>query len=69
MFFGATAERAVYAQGRYAARGHSETSNRADSIYREAGNRALFELRRKGAKVGAGYTGSLVIGVSPSGGR
>ena len=35
VFFGAGAKHAVYAQGRYAARGQSETSNRADGIYRE----------------------------------
>ena len=69
VFFGATAKHAVYAQGRYAARGQSDVSNRADSIYRDAGNRALLELRRKGSRVSAGYTGSLVIGVSPSAGR
>jgi protocatechuate 3,4-dioxygenase beta subunit len=69
VFFGATAKHAVYAQGRYAARGQSDTSNRADMIYRQAGSRALLDLRRKGSKVSAGYTGSLVVGVSPSGGR
>ena len=69
VFFGATAKHAVYAQGRYAARGQSDVSNRADMIYRQAGNRALLELRRKGSRVSAGYTGSLVIGVNPSGGR
>ena len=69
VFFRASAKHAVYAQGRYAARGQSDTSNRADGIYRQAGSRALLDLRRKGSRVSAGYTGSLVIGVSPSGGR
>jgi protocatechuate 3,4-dioxygenase beta subunit len=67
VFFGATAKHAVYARGRYAARGQSETSNRADGIYREAGNRALLDLHRKGSRISAGYTGSLVIGVNPGG--
>ena len=63
VFFGATAKHAVYGQGRYAARGQSETSNRADGIYRQAGSRALLDLHRKTSLISAGYTGSLVIGV------
>jgi protocatechuate 3,4-dioxygenase beta subunit len=69
VFFGATAKHSVYSHGRYAARGQSETSNRADMIYRQAGSRALLDLHRKGSRIGAGYTGSLTIGVNPSGGR
>jgi protocatechuate 3,4-dioxygenase beta subunit len=69
VFFGASAKHAVYAQGRYAARGQSETSNRADGIYRQAGSRAVLDLHRKASLISAGYTGSLVIGVNPSGGR
>ena len=66
VFFGATAKHAVYAQGRYAARGQSDTSNRADMIYRQAGSRALLALHRKGSRVSAGYSGSLVVGINPS---
>jgi protocatechuate 3,4-dioxygenase beta subunit len=69
VFFGASAKHAVYAQGRYAARGQSETSNRADGIYRQAGSRAVLDLHRKASLISAGYTGSLVIGVNPSGGQ
>jgi protocatechuate 3,4-dioxygenase beta subunit len=69
VFFGATAKHSVYGRGRYAARGQSETSNRADMIYRQAGSRALLDLRRKGSRISAGYTGSLTIGVNPGGGR
>src|SRR4051794_41114788 len=38
----------VYAQGAYAARGTEDTPNSADSIYREAGTRAIVPLKRKG---------------------
>jgi hypothetical protein len=44
-------------------------TNREDMIYREAGSRALLDLHRKGSRISAGYTGSLTIGVNPSGGR
>ena len=69
VFFRRAATRAVYGQGRYAARGQADMTNREDMIYREAGSRALLDLRRKGSRIAAGYTGSLTIGVNPSGGR
>jgi hypothetical protein len=69
VFFRRAATRAVYGQGRYAPRGQADMTNRGDMIYREAGARALLDLRRKGSRISAGYTGSLTIGVSPSGGR
>ena len=65
VFFGATRTRLRPGPLR---RGQSETSNRADSIYREAGNRALLELRRKGSGLRRLHR-LAVIGVSPSGGR
>ena len=63
VFFYAATKRVVYAQGRYAARGQASTSNASDSIYREAGARALMPLRRKGARIGRGMRGRLVVGV------
>jgi protocatechuate 3,4-dioxygenase beta subunit len=69
VFFRRAALRAVYSQGRYAARGQADMTNREDMIYREAGSRALLDLHRKGSRIAAGYTGSLTIGVNPSGGR
>ena len=69
VFFRRSATRAVYGQGRYAARGQADMTNREDMIYREAGSRALLDLRRKGSRISAGYTGSLTIGVNRSGGR
>lgn len=56
----------VYRRGIYAARGEADTTNSADSIYREAGRRALLTLRRKGDRVANGFTGTLNIGVDPS---
>ena len=69
VFFRRAATRAVYAQGRYAARGQADMTNREDMIYRQAGARALLDLHRKTSLISAGYTGSLTIGVNPSGGR
>jgi protocatechuate 3,4-dioxygenase beta subunit len=66
VFFREAAQRKVYAQGRYAARGDADTSNATNMIYGEAGSRALLTLRRKGERIAAGYTGSLVVGVNPS---
>jgi protocatechuate 3,4-dioxygenase beta subunit len=56
----------VYSRGIYASRGQAETTNSEDSIYSEAGRRALLSLRRKGDRVADGYTGTLNIGVEPS---
>src|SRR4051795_1559248 len=58
--------RKVYAQGAYRSRGQQDTSNAADSIYRDAGARALLALTRKGKLTGSGYDGRLTIGVNPS---
>jgi protocatechuate 3,4-dioxygenase beta subunit len=64
VFFRPAVLRSVYAQGAYAARGQNDTSNAADSIYREAGERAIVPLARKGAGVGQGYAGTMLLGVS-----
>jgi protocatechuate 3,4-dioxygenase beta subunit len=56
----------VYSRGTYASRGQAETTNSEDSIYGEAGRRALLALRRKGDRIVDGYTGTLNIGVEPS---
>ncbi|MBJ7329269.1 MAG: intradiol ring-cleavage dioxygenase [Solirubrobacteraceae bacterium] len=67
VFFRETVTRSVYRRGVYAARGQADTSNAADSIYREAGSRALLALRRRNAKsLSSGLTGSLTIGINPS---
>jgi protocatechuate 3,4-dioxygenase beta subunit len=55
----------VYSRGIYASRGQADMTNAEDSIYREAGRRALLHLRRKGDRVADGYTGTLDIGVNP----
>src|SRR6201991_385443 len=52
--------KAVYRQGAYKSRGQADTANSADSIYREAGARALCPLTRKGS----GYSGTMTIGVN-----
>lgn len=66
VFFRPAVTRAVYGQGVYAPRGQADTSNGSDSIYGEAGSRALCSLKRKGTKISAGYSDAMVIGVDPS---
>jgi protocatechuate 3,4-dioxygenase beta subunit len=63
VFFREAVQRTVYRQGAYASRGLADTANASDSIYREAGSRALMTLNRKGSVVSSGYTGRLTIGV------
>jgi protocatechuate 3,4-dioxygenase beta subunit len=50
---------AVYRKAPYSKRPHRDTRNAADSIYRSGGRRSLLTVRRRGA----GYTGSIVMGV------
>jgi protocatechuate 3,4-dioxygenase beta subunit len=59
VFFRPAVTRTVYAAGVYESRGQQDTSNSADSIYRQAGARALCALTRKGS----GYSGAMTIGV------
>jgi protocatechuate 3,4-dioxygenase beta subunit len=56
----------VYAQGVYASRGTEDTPNSADSIYRQAGTRAIVPLKRKGTTIAKGLHGTMAIGVNPS---
>jgi protocatechuate 3,4-dioxygenase beta subunit len=56
----------VYSRGIYAPRGQADTTNSEDTIYAEAGRRALLHLRRNGDRIADGYTGTLDIGVNPS---
>jgi protocatechuate 3,4-dioxygenase beta subunit len=62
VFFRPAVTKTVYAAGVYKSRGQQDTSNSADSIYREAGARALCALTRKGG----GYSGTMTIGVEAS---
>ena len=64
VYFRAAVLNTIYAQGAYASRGKADTSNATDGIY--SGARSLLALRRKGASVSGGYTGSLTLGVSRS---
>jgi protocatechuate 3,4-dioxygenase beta subunit len=62
VFFRPAVTKTVYSSGVYKSRGQADTSNSADSIYREAGARALCSLTRKGS----GYSGTMTIGVDVS---
>ena len=59
VFFRPAVTRRIYAAGVYRSRGQADTSNGADGIYRQAGERALCSLTRKGS----GYAGALTIGI------
>jgi protocatechuate 3,4-dioxygenase beta subunit len=60
VFFRPAVTRRVYSAGVYRSRGQADTSNGSDSIYRDAGARALCSLTRKGR----GYAGRMTIGVN-----
>jgi hypothetical protein len=50
---------AVYRKAPYSTRPNRDTRNADDRIYRNGGRRSLLAVRRHGA----GYTGSIVMGV------
>lgn len=52
----------VYKRAPYAARPNRDPRNAGDSIFRNGGSRSMLKLRRKGA----GYIGSITLGVSRS---
>jgi hypothetical protein len=66
LFFRPSVLRTVYGQGAYAKRGQADTSNSSDGIYGQAGARSVLAMKRKGASVGGGYTGTLSLGVKRS---
>jgi protocatechuate 3,4-dioxygenase beta subunit len=49
----------VYKAAAYRARGNPETSDAADSIFRNGGSRSMLDLKKRGN----GYLGSIVVGV------
>jgi hypothetical protein len=59
VFFRPAVTKRIYGAGVYRARGQADTSNGADGIYRQAGERALCSLTRKGS----GYAGAMTIGI------
>jgi protocatechuate 3,4-dioxygenase beta subunit len=66
VFFRQATNRSVYAQGSYRSRGTNDTTNGSDSVYGEAGSRALLTVSRKGSLISKGLNGSMVIGVNRS---
>jgi protocatechuate 3,4-dioxygenase beta subunit len=60
LFFPAAVTSAVYAKAPYSQHGSTpDTSNAADSIYRNGGNKGLLRLARSGS----GYLGTIAMGV------
>ena len=60
LFFPAAVTEAVYAAAPYSAHGRSpDTPNPQDAIFRNGGSKGMLSL----AKAGAGYTGSITMGV------
>jgi protocatechuate 3,4-dioxygenase beta subunit len=66
VFFPTAVMKSVYGHGSYAARGTVNSANASDGIYRQAGDRAVLGMRRKGDSTSEGYIGSLTIGVNPA---
>jgi hypothetical protein len=63
LFFRPSVLGTIYGQGAYASRGKADTSNSSDGIYGQAGTSSLLAMKRKGASVSGGYTGSMTLGV------
>jgi protocatechuate 3,4-dioxygenase beta subunit len=59
LFFPEATSDAVYANAPYAARGPRDQHNTSDSIFVNGGSKGLLKL----SKAGAGYTGSITMGV------
>ena len=59
LFFPDALSRAVYAAAPYASRGAPDMLNTSDSIFVNGGSKGLLNLK----KVGAGYVGSITMGV------
>jgi protocatechuate 3,4-dioxygenase beta subunit len=59
LFFRDPLTDAVYRSSPYTSRPNRDTRNTNDSIYRNGGSKSLLTLRRRGA----GYVGSIVMGV------
>jgi protocatechuate 3,4-dioxygenase beta subunit len=59
LYFRDTLTDAVYRKAPYSTRPNRDTRNATDSIFRNGGRRSLLTVRRHGA----GYTGSIVMGV------
>jgi protocatechuate 3,4-dioxygenase beta subunit len=63
LFFPAAVTDAVYRRAPYKSHGtHPDTTNAADAIYRNGGNRGLLTLQQ----TGTGYTASITMGVHRS---
>jgi protocatechuate 3,4-dioxygenase beta subunit len=62
LYFPDTLTDAVFKRSPYSRRRNRSTRNAADSIYRNGGRRSTLALRRSGA----GYVGSIVMGVQRS---
>jgi protocatechuate 3,4-dioxygenase beta subunit len=63
LFFPAAVSNAVYARPPYNAHGtRPDTTNAADSIYRNGGRRGLLKVRKRGS----GYAASITMGVHAS---
>jgi protocatechuate 3,4-dioxygenase beta subunit len=55
---------AVYRRAPYSSRPARDVRNASDAIFRNGGRRSMLTVRRAASAAGAGYTGSIVMGVT-----
>jgi hypothetical protein len=54
----------VYRKAPYSNRPARDVRNASDAIFRNGGKRSMLTVRRAASAAGAGYTGSIVMGVT-----
>lgn len=64
LYFPDTLTDAVYRKAPYASRPARDVRNAGDAIFRNGGKRSMLTVRRAGSASGAGYVGSIVMGVT-----
>jgi protocatechuate 3,4-dioxygenase beta subunit len=64
LYFPDTLTDAVYRKPPYSSRPARDVRNASDAIFRNGGRRSMLTVRRAASAAGAGYTGSIVMGVT-----
>jgi protocatechuate 3,4-dioxygenase beta subunit len=64
LYFPDTLTDAVYRRAPYSSRPGRDVRNASDAIFRNGGKRSMLAVHRNKSGSGAGYTGSIVIGVT-----
>jgi protocatechuate 3,4-dioxygenase beta subunit len=64
LYFPDTLTDAVYRRAPYSSRPARDVRNASDGIFRNGGKRSMLTVRRAASAAGAGYTASIVMGVT-----